>query len=73
MTQVTLQSIGTVLAFVAFLGVCWWAYIAHKKSDFEEQANLPFADDEQPVEDKQSAERETLQQREQNDSDEKRL
>ena len=40
-----LQSIGTVLVFLAFLGLFWWVYIAHKKSDFDEAANLPFADD----------------------------
>lgn len=67
MSLVTLQSIGTVVAFVAFLGVCWWAYIAHRKSDFDEQANLPFADDKQP------ADQETTEQRDKDDSDEKRL
>lgn len=60
----TLQSIGTVLAFAAFLGVCWWAYVAHKKSDFEEQSKLPFDDDE-PVEEQGLSE--------QNDADEKNL
>lgn len=40
------QSIGTVLVFLAFIGLFWWVYIAHKKSDFDEAANLPFIDDE---------------------------
>jgi len=30
----------------AFLGVCWWAYRGDKKADFEQAANLPFADEE---------------------------
>ncbi|MCK9563463.1 MAG: cbb3-type cytochrome c oxidase subunit 3 [Bacteroidales bacterium] len=46
MDQGTLQGIATILAMVAFLGVCWWAYSSHKKRDFEEAAQLPFAEDE---------------------------
>lgn len=45
MDQGTLQGIGTILAMVAFLSVCWWAFSKHKKHDFEEAAKLPFADD----------------------------
>ena len=45
MDQGTLQGIATILAMVAFLGVCWWAYSGHKKQDFEEASQLPFADD----------------------------
>jgi len=44
--QGTLQGIATILAMVAFLGVCWWAYSNHKKRDFDEAAQLPFAEDE---------------------------
>lgn len=41
----TLRSLGTVLAFVAFIAICVWAY-SHKRRDaFAEAANLPFADD----------------------------
>ncbi|MGV6807599.1 MAG: cbb3-type cytochrome oxidase subunit 3 [bacterium] len=46
MDQGTLQGIGTILAMIAFLGVCWWAFSKHKKKDFEEAANLPFEGDE---------------------------
>lgn len=46
MDQGTLQGIGTILAMIAFLGVCVWAFSSHKKKDFEEAAQLPFADDE---------------------------
>jgi len=30
---------------VAFLGICFWAYSKNRKKDFDEAANLPFADD----------------------------
>ncbi len=46
MNQGTFQGIATILAMAAFLGVCWWAFSSHKKKDFDEAANLPFADDE---------------------------
>lgn len=45
MSQGTFQGIATILAMVAFLGVCWWAFSSYKKKDFEEAAQLPFADD----------------------------
>jgi cytochrome c oxidase cbb3-type subunit 4 len=35
----------TVISFVAFLGICVWAYSGRQKSRFDEAANLPFADD----------------------------
>lgn len=43
----TLRGIATVLALIAFLGVCWWAFGSRRKKRFEEAAQLPFADDEQ--------------------------
>ena len=42
----TLQGIGTALALLAFLGICWWAFSKEKKSDFDEAAQLPFRDEE---------------------------
>ncbi|WP_263139479.1 cbb3-type cytochrome c oxidase subunit 3 [Pseudomonas sp. RIT-PI-AD] len=42
----TLRGLGTVLVFVAFIGVVFWAYNGKRKSSFDEAANLPFADDE---------------------------
>jgi cytochrome c oxidase cbb3-type subunit 4 len=42
MDQGTLQGIGTVLAMLAFLGICWWAFSSHKKQDFDEASQLPF-------------------------------
>lgn len=44
----TLRSIATLLAFVTFLGIVWWAYHRGSRKGFEEAALLPFADDEQP-------------------------
>jgi cytochrome c oxidase cbb3-type subunit 4 len=41
----TLQAIGTVLAFTAFIGVCLWAYSGKRRQGFSEAANLPFADE----------------------------
>ncbi len=41
----TLQGLGTVVAFAAFIGVTLWAYSKGKKADFEEAAQLPFADE----------------------------
>lgn len=41
----TLRGLGTLLVFVAFIGVVLWAYSSKRKSSFDEAANLPFADD----------------------------
>ena len=41
----TIRGIGTVIVFVAFIGVVLWAYNSKRKSSFDEAANLPFADD----------------------------
>ncbi|MET0379282.1 MAG: cbb3-type cytochrome c oxidase subunit 3 [Spongiibacteraceae bacterium] len=40
----TLRSIGTASAFIAFVGICCWAYSKKRKASFDEAANLPFAD-----------------------------
>jgi cytochrome c oxidase cbb3-type subunit 4 len=37
--------IGTILAMIAFIGVCVWAWSDKRKQHFDEAANLPFADD----------------------------
>jgi cytochrome c oxidase cbb3-type subunit IV len=42
----TLHSIATVLVAVAFTSICLWAYSGKRKAQFDEAANLPFADDE---------------------------
>jgi cytochrome c oxidase cbb3-type subunit 4 len=43
----TLRSLATLLLFIAFIGVCIWAYSSKRKSSFDDAANLPFADEEQ--------------------------
>ncbi|NLY58992.1 MAG: cbb3-type cytochrome c oxidase subunit 3 [Gammaproteobacteria bacterium] len=41
----TLRGIATIFAMVAFIGVVIWAYSSYKKKDFDEAAQLPFADE----------------------------
>jgi cytochrome c oxidase cbb3-type subunit 4 len=41
----TLRGLGTALVLIAFIGVTLWAYSSRRKKDFDEAANLPFADD----------------------------
>lgn len=41
-----IRVIVTVLLFVSFLGIVFWAYSARQKDRFDEAANLPFADEE---------------------------
>ncbi len=43
----TIHSIWTIVLFVCFIGVVWWAYGKNRKARFDEAANLIFAD-EQP-------------------------
>lgn len=37
-----LRSVVTVLTFVIFLGIVWWAMSRRNQSDFDEAAQLPF-------------------------------
>lgn len=42
-----LRSIVTVISFLTFMGIVWWAFgMKGNKERFEEAANLPFADEE---------------------------
>ena len=41
-----LRGLGTLSAFIAFIGICVWAYSGRRKEDFNNAAQLPFADDE---------------------------
>lgn len=41
-----LRSISTVVLFITFIGIVWWAYSKGQKRGFDEAANLPFADKE---------------------------
>ena len=42
----TFRGITTALALIAFIGVWVWAWSKKRKRDFDEAANLPFADEE---------------------------
>jgi len=42
-----LRAASTLLAFIAFIGIVWWAYRGRSRKGFEEAAHLPFADDSQ--------------------------
>lgn len=55
--QGTIGGIGTILAMVAFLAVCWWAFSKHKKKDFDEAARLPFDEEELTSIDKGASEK----------------
>jgi len=37
--------IGTVTAFIAFLGVCWWAYSPTNRERFREDGDLALDSD----------------------------
>ena len=38
-------SIVTVLFFVLFIGIVWWAYHRDNKKKYDEAANLPFEEE----------------------------
>jgi len=39
------RNLFTVLSFLTFMGIVWWAYSGRRSADFETAANLPFADE----------------------------
>jgi len=39
------RSVVTVLSFLTFMGIVWWTYGMHRRTDFDAAANLPFADE----------------------------
>lgn len=41
----TLRGISTVFVMLAFLAIFVWVYLIKSKSDYDEAANSPFADD----------------------------
>lgn len=45
MDVIDLRVIVTVLLFLSFLGIVFWAYSSRQKDRFDEAANLPFADE----------------------------
>ena len=45
MDVITLRSVATVVSFLTFLGIVWWAWSKRRATDFSEAANLPFEQD----------------------------
>lgn len=45
MTNIDVLSLGTVTAFLAFLGICWWAYDPRNRRRFERDAEQAIEDD----------------------------
>ncbi|MDA9556109.1 CcoQ/FixQ family Cbb3-type cytochrome c oxidase assembly chaperone [Vibrio sp.] len=44
----TFHALWTLVLFICFMGVVWWAYGSkRRKARFDEAANLVFADEEQ--------------------------
>ena len=41
----TLRGLGTAVVLIAFVGPILWAFSSRRKSEFDEAANLPFADE----------------------------
>ncbi|MFM1906717.1 MAG: hypothetical protein RLZZ591_394 [Pseudomonadota bacterium] len=41
----TLRSVVTVVAFLTFLGIVFWAWSARNAAGFDEAAQLPFKQD----------------------------
>ena len=46
----TVHSIVTVVAFLTFLGIVFWAYSGAQKSRFDAAARLPFEEEDTPGE-----------------------
>jgi len=44
-----LRSLFTVLSFVAFVGIVWWAYSGRRKESYEAAARIPLEDDLPPA------------------------
>ena len=40
-----IRSLVTVVAFVAFIGIVWWAYSRKAKRGFDKAERLPFEED----------------------------
>ena len=41
----TFRGLITLILIFAFIGIFFWAYSKRRKPDFDEAANLPFADE----------------------------
>ena len=43
-----LRALFTVVTFVTFIAILFWAFSGKRKQAFDEAARLPFADDDEP-------------------------
>ncbi|PHR66946.1 cbb3-type cytochrome c oxidase subunit 3 [Pseudidiomarina marina] len=59
MDYITWRSFYTVLVFVLFIGVVWWAYSKGQKKNFDEAANSIFDEDEKSSVTKDSTKQES--------------
>ncbi len=50
------QSIWTVVVFITFIGIVWWAYSSRRKKDFDEAARLALDDSDYPEQQTQKTE-----------------
>ncbi len=41
----TLRAAATLVSFVTFIGIVWWAWSKRRTDDFSEAARLPFDQD----------------------------
>jgi len=41
-----LRGVSTILVMIGFTGVCLWAYSSKRKEEFDQAAQMPFAEDE---------------------------
>jgi cytochrome c oxidase cbb3-type subunit 4 len=49
MDIVVVRSLFTVLAFVSFVGIVWWAWSSRREAAFSEAARIPMDDDDRPA------------------------
>lgn len=45
-----IRGLGTVVVMLAFIGLALWVFSGRRQQDFDEAAQLPFADEPQPAE-----------------------
>lgn len=45
-----MQSLFTLLSFLTFAGIVFWAWSSKRRQDFDEAANLPFLDEQEAEE-----------------------
>jgi len=40
-----LRGISTIFVMIGFIGICIWAYSGRRKEEFDQAAQIPFADE----------------------------